>query len=176
MCSLAQAILTTKYSHTIAFYKESSRESQYAPLSDSSLWRILHAINPSQRKSLAGLDDTTAAGMNGIATLENIASKYNEKAIEASLERSKRYMKTRYQVHCSDTGDSIVSHCANFALSDSSEKHLHGEFVLSDEICADCYELCKTFEKVRDLAKLNSADGDTLYDIDIAIKDIYTIT
>ena len=49
---VANAILTTKYSHTIAFYKEICRESQYTPLSDSSLWRILHAIKPSQRKSL----------------------------------------------------------------------------------------------------------------------------
>ena len=111
--------------------------------------------------------------MNGFTTLENIAKKYNEKAIETSLERSKRYMKTRYQVHCNGLDDSIASHCANFSLSDSSNKYLQGQFNLSDEICADCYELCETLENVQELAKSNSADADTFYDIDIAIRDIY---
>ena len=121
---IAHCILTTKYSHAIAFYHDSCKDSQYTPLSDSSLWKILHAIKPSQRKSLAGLDDTTAAGMNGFATLQKIAKQYNEKSIDASLEQSKRYMKTCYQVHCSDPDTKIASHCAKFALSDTTEQKL----------------------------------------------------
>ena len=32
----------------------------------------LNKLNPSQQKSLAGLDDTTADGLNGLKSLENV--------------------------------------------------------------------------------------------------------
>ena len=47
-------ILKSMFSHTIAFYQQSCFESSYTPLSESTLWRILHAIKPSHRTSLAG--------------------------------------------------------------------------------------------------------------------------
>ena len=59
---VAHAILTTKFTHAIAFYIESCKITDFSPLSESSLWKILHAITPSQRKSLAGLDEITASG------------------------------------------------------------------------------------------------------------------
>ena len=68
------AILTMKYSHTIAFYKEICQEINYSPMSDTSLWRVLpNGINPSQRKALAGLDDFTAAGIHCFQGLLGIA-------------------------------------------------------------------------------------------------------
>ena len=57
---ISRAVLTAKMSHTIAFYNEVCRSENYSPLSESSLWRILHAVKPSQQKCLAGLDDITA--------------------------------------------------------------------------------------------------------------------
>ena len=54
-------------------------------------------LKPSKKQMSPGLDDTTAAGMNGFATLQKIAKKYNGKSIDAELERGKRYTKTRYQ-------------------------------------------------------------------------------
>ena len=63
--TIPHAVLTAKYSHTIAFYLQYCSEIAYEPLSERSLLRILKALKPSQRKSLAGLDDITAAGMNG---------------------------------------------------------------------------------------------------------------
>ena len=38
---IAHAVLTTKYSHTIALYQNFCITCQYQPLSESSLWRIL---------------------------------------------------------------------------------------------------------------------------------------
>ena len=64
---ISRAVLTAKMSHTIAFYNEVCRSENYPPLSESSLWRILHAVKPSQQKCLAGLDDITAAAMNGLS-------------------------------------------------------------------------------------------------------------
>ena len=71
--TVPKAILTTRYSHAIGFYKQNCEKTAYEPLSESSLWGILKAIKPSQRKSLAGLDDITAAGMNAFDLLEKVA-------------------------------------------------------------------------------------------------------
>ena len=119
---IAHAILTTKFSHTVCMYHESCKEMGYEPLSNSSLIRVLHAIKPSQRKCLAGLDDVTAAGMNAFAELQKGANKFNSKSCFNSLERSKHYLKTRYPIHCSGTDTDIASHSAKFALFDPKDK------------------------------------------------------
>ena len=54
---IAHAVITSKFSHAIIFYKQYCDSTKYSPLSDSSLLHILHGINPSQWKCLAGLDD-----------------------------------------------------------------------------------------------------------------------
>ena len=72
---IAHAMLVTKYSHTISFYLEACKNSDYNPLSKSSLWRILASIKPSKRKSLGGLDNLTASGINGFETIIKLASK-----------------------------------------------------------------------------------------------------
>ena len=69
---------------------------------------MLHAIKPSQRKCLAGLDDVTAAGMNAFAQLQNVANKFNSKSCFDASERSKHYLKTCYPIHCSDTDTDIA--------------------------------------------------------------------
>ena len=103
---VANAILTMKYSHTIAFYKNICQEINYSPVSDTSLWRVLHRINPSQRKALAGLDDFTAARMNGFQVLLGIAEKWKD--IAKSLHKGKRYLKSNYPAKCSE--DSTFCH------------------------------------------------------------------
>ena len=65
-------ILTMRYNHTLSHYKKFCLDIGYEPISDSSCWRILKGINPSQKKALAGLDDMTAAGMNGFTTLSKV--------------------------------------------------------------------------------------------------------
>ncbi|XP_065677378.1 uncharacterized protein LOC136092761 [Hydra vulgaris] len=82
---IVHAILTTKYSHAIMFYRKSCSENNYIPLSDSSLWKVLHAIKPSSRKSLAGLDDVTASGMNGFQTLQKLAQRFSSKSLEEEI-------------------------------------------------------------------------------------------
>lgn len=49
---VANAVLTTKYNHTIALYKMNCKSIGYIPLSESSLWRILKAVKPSRKKCL----------------------------------------------------------------------------------------------------------------------------
>ena len=112
---VANAILTMKYSHTIAFYKDICQEINYSAMSDTSLWRVLHRINPSQRKALAGLDDFTAAGMNGFQVLLGIAEKWKYQDIAKSLHKGKRYLKSNYPAKCSEDS-TFCSHSTAFAL------------------------------------------------------------
>ena len=112
---VANAILTMKYSHTIAFYKDICQEINYSAMSDTSLWRVLHRINPSQRKALAGLDDFTAAGMNGFQVLLGITEKWKYQDIAKSLHKGKRYLKSNYPAKCSEDS-TFCSHSTAFAL------------------------------------------------------------
>ena len=88
--NIAHAVLTSKFSHTIHFYKETCKDVDYEPLSDSSLRLILQNMNPSLSKSLAGLDDTAADAMNAFDELKIHA----DKVLTEQLERGRRYLKT----------------------------------------------------------------------------------
>ena len=39
-------VRTAKYSHTIAFYLVICKESNFEPLSENTLWRVLRSLNP----------------------------------------------------------------------------------------------------------------------------------
>ena len=96
---IAHAMLVTKYSHTISFYLEACKNSDYNPLSKSSLWRILASIKPSKRKSLGGLDNLTASGINGFETIIKQASKYRiETTTTEAIQNGRTYLKTNYQM------------------------------------------------------------------------------
>lgn len=65
-------VLTALRSHTIATYLEFCKDVQYESLHRSSLWKILDVIKPSQRHSLAGLDNTMANGLEGFEEMNEI--------------------------------------------------------------------------------------------------------
>ena len=66
---VVHGILATKFSQANVFYIKSCKIADFSPLSESSFRKILHAIKPSQRKSLAVPDDITASGINAFNTL-----------------------------------------------------------------------------------------------------------
>ena len=84
------AVITAKYKH-IAYYLQFCQGNNYESLSESSLYRILKELKPSQRKSLAGFDNTTADGLNGFSILADIVKKYfaGNKGIVDNRERGK---------------------------------------------------------------------------------------
>ena len=155
-------ILKSKYSHTIAFYPKSCFESSYTPLSETNLWRILHAIKPSHRTSLAA-DDIKAMGMNGFDTLKQVSERLQRKDIVASLEKSKRYLKLHYQNKC-DAASEIPSHNLLLALSDPNNLNLQCSFTFNDEIN------CK--DSLSEIAVECKAYEDTVYEIQTGKKNI----
>lgn len=114
-------ILITKYSRAIAFYIETCGNTQFQPLSESSLFRILKGIKLSQWKSLSGLDDITASGMSGFEKLKSVAVSFNNHNTSEMLEIGKWYLKTRFQLNCkmkSQTATHSIAH----ALSDPKKQ------------------------------------------------------
>ena len=86
--------------------------------------KILTAIKPSKQKSLAGLDNTTVAGMNSFKTLLMLSSKYQDgKTIQETLQKGKRYIpKTNYQMHSNSTFPAPNTHNLLFTFSDINFK------------------------------------------------------
>ena len=88
-----------------------------------------------------------------------MARRFNSKSLEAALEKGKRYLKTSYQTNCSVNDSNIFSHSSKHALSDPSENNLQSNTEISEVVCADCYE--------------NSDDADSIYDLEMAVKDVF---
>ena len=166
--TVPHTVLTTKYSHTIQLYLDLCKEVNYIPVSESTLWRILKALKPSQRRSLAGLDDITAAGMNGFSFLDKTVKDIsgNNCALVSKLEKGKRYLKLSYQLHCSESTN-IASHNPNFALTPTSENSIF----VSDEMCQDCYDLFSVIQDINELC-VQKGNAELIYDVNNAIKDI----
>ena len=148
-------------------------------MSESSFYRILKELKPFQRKSLAGLDNTTADGLNGFSILVDIVKKKfaGNKGIVGNLERGKQYLKIGYPQHCIDHS-SCASHCISFALSDTTDPNLCKDrqrgFENHDSFCDKCSSLYSTIDQIIDLVKesqLNNKD-DLLYDTSNAKNDI----
>ena len=97
-------------------------------MSESSRYRILKELNPFQRKSLAGLDNTTADGLNGFSILADIMEKYfkENKDIVDNLEGGK-HLKNGLPQHFVDHS-TCASHCISFALSDTNDPSLYKEW------------------------------------------------
>ena len=53
-------------------YLEHCKETEFQPISRSNMWRVLDVQEASQRKSLLGLDNTTAEGADGFQELLRI--------------------------------------------------------------------------------------------------------
>lgn len=109
--------------------------------------------------------------MNSFAFLETFLSERKlDKELVASLEHGKRYLKTKYQTHCSSDTD-IASHIPTFALSLSVEEPLIINLIDANTFCGDCYNLVSTLNEI---AKLAHAEGieDTIHDVDAAIKAV----
>ena len=159
-----------KPGHTITFYKEICKETSYLPMPDTSLWRILRGIKPFQRKALSGLDDVTAAGMDGFQTLVAISEKWKYKNITKFLEKGKRYLKSNYPSKCSESS-TLHSHSTSFALSDIDPDLNQPTTAADYEQYIDCGNLISAINQVRELV-IESKDEDLLYDLNVTTEDL----
>ena len=167
--SVPHAVLQCKFSHLIEFYKKFCGDNKISHLSDSTLWKVLKAVKPSQRKALAGLDDITAEGMNGFEFLDVMLKKYRfEKEWINKLERAKRYLKTNYPGHCESDSD-LKSHNTAFSLSLPAEEPALA--VTDERVCQECFNVMEIMQKCLDFV-VETADEDLKYDVQRSVENI----
>ena len=73
--TIPHAIIMAKYKH-IAYCLQFCHDNNYESLFEGFLYRILKELKPPQWKSLAGLNSSTADGLNGFSILADIVKKY----------------------------------------------------------------------------------------------------
>ena len=134
------------------------------------MWCILNGTGPYQRKCLAGLGDVTAAAMTGFENLKNTAELFKRKDLTASLERGKRYLKTQFQLYCSDNSP-VRSHNITFALSDS--QNISKRQINLDSTCHDCNNILFVMEAIQKIVNGNFENQELQCNIEVAIEPIF---
>ena len=107
-------------------------------------------IDPTKRKSLGGLDNLTASGINRFETILKLASKYRiEKTMIEAIQNGKKYLKTNYQMHCNTIIYSRPkTHDILFALSNANNTCLRAHSDTSNNSSDDFRELIEAIYKI----------------------------
>ena len=108
--------------------------------------------------------------MNAFDLLVNTSREFCGQDVISSLERGKRYLKTRYPIHCADVNTEIYSHSTQFALSDPNSVEVAAKNVkIGDQVCTNC--LFKGIWSVINAVQ-NTGNIDLLHDASLAVNDI----
>jgi hypothetical protein len=150
-----KAQLTGFPKHAIMHYLESCKLTGFQPLSDSSLWRIIHLLNPSQRKQMSELDNFVADGINAIETMveiiEKVASIDEKTHLTRSFKKVEEYLKIKYSGHCV-TESNCASHCIKHSLSSERQPQFSNKCSIPHStVCEDCENV---FDSLENLEKI----------------------
>ncbi|VDI36911.1 Hypothetical predicted protein, partial [Mytilus galloprovincialis] len=161
---IPDVVRTVIGSRIISSYKAYCSESNFEPLGRSSLYNILKQCSASQRKSLSGLDNTTADGITSFDKLISLTDNMEDftqnevhdfKDIQRRLRASKRYLSCDYRWHV-EKSSKVADHCMHYALSDSNVKDLQEK---CDHTHDECCELCTDMSSVIDDLEQIVIDG-----------------
>ena len=121
------------------------------------------------KKCLAGLNDITAAGMNGFSTLA--AESIKRMDLAKDLETGKCYLEAKILNKC-NASSTLPTHSTSFALSDESDLALQQPHYSSlSEECGDCYLLLSSLSEI-DKQAAEHGNPDLVYDVQVAIADV----
>eukprot|EP00105_Crassostrea_gigas_P039753 XP_019923901.1 PREDICTED: uncharacterized protein LOC105330822 isoform X2 [Crassostrea gigas] len=126
--SIPEVVRTVWHSTLVKIYLAYCEETEFIPLSRSTLYHILRVCHASRRTNLKGLDNTAAYGGNSYDVLLSTVAEVEKYATDGlllmelkeckdSLVASRIYMKTDFKMHIKQT-DHCGDHCINYALSD----------------------------------------------------------
>lgn len=128
-------VRTVCHATLIKTYTAFCKESDYQPLSPSTLYKVLQSCPASKRTNLKGLDNIAADGAAAFECLSKLVSdlqfhiiEENEKLKEIGqqVHTSKVYLKTDFKLHV-QIEDPCADHCIKYALSDGSSPHLQDQ-------------------------------------------------
>ena len=154
-------IRTVIPSRIIKQYLDYCKEEEFEPASERSLYRMIEVCSASMQKSLQGLDNTTAEGVEAfdqaISMLEGLADQgINVTATQKLLKDGKRYLKSDFKTHIG-RGEQCSDHCTVYALSDTNAGEFRGE--CDHQHSYEC-ERCESLEgELAEMAEmLNTVD------------------
>ena len=172
--SMPNVVRLASHRQIIIDYMKICEEVKTKPISERVCYKILKECSASYSKSLQGLDNTYADGLDAFDKLEEILRLFSDsdiiKNLSCILKSSKNYLKFSYKNHLSFSNE-CTDHCVTFALSDEKTccGHTHSR---------SCYE-CNTLDHVineikKELEKLSgNQKTETLFDFNLANEKIY---
>ncbi|XP_062571122.1 uncharacterized protein LOC134233147 [Saccostrea cucullata] len=130
-------------SRIITCYLSYCKDTEFSPCSRSTLYSLLNRCAASQRKSLSGLDNTTADGISSFEKLVSVTESMESYGLQPTksedimnrLRASKHYLSCDNRWHI-QRSTSIPDHCIDYSLSD----HRHPE--LSSQCSHDHNDVC----------------------------------
>ncbi|KAK3735902.1 hypothetical protein QZH41_001349 [Actinostola sp. cb2023] len=173
----------------ISQYLSFCKDDDFDPLSRATMYRVLQVREASQRKSLQGLDNTSADGAEGFHRITQIvdnleqqhgASKEWGSDAKISLKKAKCYLKTEYRVHCREEESTCADHCRKFALSDPDDDDFKHQCLHDHTLkCNNCDDLKTVLQSIKEkIDELSSSmynkdqQDDLLYDFEKSVNSI----
>lgn len=129
--TIPDVIRTTNHSKIIDLYFSYCTESNFEPLSKSTLFKILNTCAATKRTNLHGLDNIAAEGIEGFESLKEITKQIYERSIlsteeheqiQKNITSAKLYFKTDYKLHL-EKDCLCADHCLQWLLSDPENCH-----------------------------------------------------
>ena len=128
---------------------EYCKETDFQPISRSTIWRVLDVQKTSQRKPLRGLDNTAVDGANGYKDLLRIVERVGEEK-EKVPQLESMWTSANHRDHCKQNGSLCLDHCRTFGLSDVSDTDYQTAYSHShDMACESCKSLKSVVEDIK---------------------------
>ena len=136
--------------HMVETYLKFCAETDFDPLSRSTLFRLLKVCQASYSKCMQGLDNTSAAGVEAFNTLHRVVDRLGEAGQTVEWTREKKqmldsyllYVKGDFKMHV-EVHSRIPDHCIQYSLSDPNDH----DFAVSITVPKSCLRKTFIFEK-----------------------------
>lgn len=173
----------------ISQYLSFSKEEGFEPLGRTTMYKVLKVREASERKSLQGLDNTSADGAEGFHRITQVVEDLQQQFgvskdwcfdTKNSLTKAKCYLQTEFRVHCRQEESTCADHCRKFALSDPDDDDFKQKCLHRHTLkCNNCEELKTVLASIKQkLDELSSLMynkehyDDLLYDFEKSFKSI----
>lgn len=176
--TIPDVIRTTNHSKIVDLYLSYCRESNFIPLGQSTLFRILNTCSATKRTNMHGLDNIAAEGIEGFQAMKEIIDDLYQKsclttsecdALQETVNSAKLYFKTDYKLHL-QKHSLCADHCLNWLLSDPGNQNFQHK-------CDHIHSLdCDRCRFVRNIEKDVSCAVQKIQDTDLREEATKTFT
>lgn len=179
--TLPKSVLTMIKARVIKLYHDFCYRSSFEnPLSKSTCYRILVKLKPSQRKSMASMDNYLVECIEGYRCLNRLVDglsvdNVEKKKILKKFELTEQYVRGGFINNCEITSK-IKSHCISCGISDPKHPEFNKNCSKPHDLqCSHCVNTVESMEELKNLLE-NQSDSHqkqiSLYDFDKAKEKV----